>query len=120
LRLCAFASLRFAFCVKICETEGIVGLYRLTIHPLVQLIKTSWKLSKQLCKALHESPIKATYSNIQERLLALYAKIEAKVTKRLKKIQSLITALAEPFLWAGRELWLLLKPLWKPIQDLFQ
>ncbi len=65
-------------------------------------------------------PFQAAYSSLKNGLESLYAKIETKAAKRLEKVKQTAKALAEPFLWAGREFLALLKPIWQPIVNRYQ
>lgn len=57
---------------------------------------------------------KDTLRAIYEPFKRAYEKIGVRVSHRLEKINKFLAALSEPFVWAGTELWNVLKPLTEP------
>lgn len=57
---------------------------------------------------------KAALKTIYEHANRVYRKIRNRVSQRLEKVKKVLAALLEPFVWAGNELWGVLKPFVDP------
>ncbi|MCE5318235.1 MAG: hypothetical protein LLG04_12855, partial [Parachlamydia sp.] len=64
--------------------------------------------------------LKAIYEPFKKTFMAWYTRIQDRLSQRMEKIKKVLSALSEPFVWASKELWSVLKPLVDPFIRFYQ